>query len=206
MAAALGVPYVSSGLLYRAVTVLGMEAGLDIAELGTAEPNTATKQERSGPSLLDLLAQTPPRLEPLTSGNRVWVGQRELTPKLHSSAVDAAVSAYASHPEVRAWVDARLRELKAPFVAEGRDMGTTVFPQASAKFYLTASPHVRATRRSAERPEEIAAIEAALRERDERDAAQSQPAADATIIDTGNLTAAEVIEQVVALTRAIHGQ
>ncbi|MFD1731587.1 (d)CMP kinase [Deinococcus malanensis] len=178
VARALGIPYVSSGLLYRAATLLGQEAGLD---LNMTAP------------LLACLREHPLRLEPLAAGNRVWLGQRDLTPDLHSSAVDRGVSVVAAQPGVRTWVDDQLRALTPPFVAEGRDMGTNVFPQAPAKFYLTASPRVRAERRSRERPEDVAAIEAALIQRDALDTTQSAPAPDARVIDTGPLTLEQVI-------------
>ncbi|MGX9685761.1 (d)CMP kinase [Deinococcus wulumuqiensis] len=181
VARALGIPYVSSGLLYRAATLLGLEARLD---LGEAAP------------LLSHLQMLPLRLEPLPEGNRIWQGERDLTPQLHQSAVDAGVSAVAAHPELRAWVDEQLRRLPPPFVAEGRDMGTNVFPQAGAKFYLTASPRIRAERRAAERPEDVDAIEAALVERDGRDRVQSAPAPDARVIDTGPLSLEEVIAEI----------
>ena len=181
VARALGIPYVSSGLLYRAATLLGLEARLD---LGEAAP------------LLSHLQMLPLRLEPLPEGNRIWKGERDLTPQLHQSAVDAGVSTVAAHPEIRAWVDDQLRQLPPPFVAEGRDMGTNVFPQAGAKFYLTASPRIRAERRSAERPEDVGAIEAALVERDARDRVQSAPAPDARVIDTGPLSLEEVIAEI----------
>ncbi|MBZ9712281.1 (d)CMP kinase [Deinococcus multiflagellatus] len=182
VAQALGVPYVSSGLLYRAVTLLGLEAG---ADLGRAQAVLACLNPA-------------PRLEPLASGNRVWQGERDLTPDLHSSRVDRGVSVVAALPEVRAWVDAQLRTLPAPLVAEGRDMGTNVFPHAQAKFYLTASPRVRAQRRAAERPEEVDTIEAALVERDRLDTMQSAPAPDAHVIDTGALSLQGVIDAVLA--------
>ncbi|AXG99491.1 (d)CMP kinase [Deinococcus wulumuqiensis] len=181
VARALGIPYVSSGLLYRAATLLGLEARLD---LGEAAP------------LLAHLHTLALRLEPLAEGNRIWKGERDLTPQLHQSAVDAGVSAVAAHPELRAWVDEQLRRLPPPFVAEGRDMGTNVFPQAGAKFYLTASPRIRAERRAAERPEDVDAIEAALVERDARDRVQSAPAPDARVIDTGPLSLEEVIAEI----------
>lgn len=181
VARALGIPYVSSGLLYRAATLLGLEARLD---LGEAAP------------LLAHLHTLALRLEPLAEGNRIWQGERDLTPQLHQSAVDAGVSAVAAHPELRAWVDEQLRRLPPPFVAEGRDMGTNVFPQAGAKFYLTASPRIRAERRAAERPEDVDAIEAALVERDGRDRVQSAPAPDARVIDTGPLSLEEVIAEI----------
>lgn len=188
VARALGVPYISSGLLYRAATLLGQDAGLDLTDRA---------------SLLACLREHPLRLEPLAEGNRVWQGERDLTPALHSSAVDHGVSRVAAHPEVRAWVDDQLRMLTPPFVAEGRDMGTNVFPQAPAKFYLTASPQVRARRRASERPEDIAAIEAALIQRDALDTAQSAPAPDARVIDTEPLTLQEVIALIVGRVSAL---
>ena len=187
VARALGIPYVSSGLLYRAATLLGLEAALDLGD---------------APRLLAHLRALPLRLEPLPEGNRVWTGERDLTPGLHQSAVDAGVSTVAAHPELRAWVDEQLRQLPPPFVAEGRDMGTNVFPDAPAKFYLTASPRIRAERRSAERPEDVDAIEAALIARDKKDAAQSAPAPDARVIDTGPLGLEEVIGEIL---RGVHG-
>ncbi len=183
VARALGVPYVSSGLLYRAATLLALEAGVP---------------RHDAHALLAHLRSTPLRLEPLPEGNRVWAGERDLTPDLHSSRVDAGVSTVAALPEVRTWVNTLLRALPEPFVAEGRDMGTNVFPHAEAKFYLTASPRVRAERRARERPEDVPAIEAALIERDRRDAGQSAPAPDARVIDTGPLTLEEVIAAVLA--------
>lgn len=183
VARALGVPYVSSGLLYRAATLLGLESGLPLGDAS---------------ALLTLLNTSPLRLEPLAGGNRVWLGERDLTQGLHSSRVDAGVSEVARLPPVREWVNAQLRALPEPFVAEGRDMGTNVFPHADAKFYLTASPRVRAERRAQERSEDVPAIEAALIERDRRDARQSAPAADARVIDTGPLTLEGVVGAVLA--------
>ncbi|UBV42295.1 (d)CMP kinase [Deinococcus taeanensis] len=184
VAQALGVPYVSSGLLYRAVTLLGLQGGVPLDE---------------APALLPLLRGV--HLEPSASGNHVWQADQDLTAALHSTRVDAGVSTVATLPEVRAWVDAQLRALPAPFVAEGRDMGTNVFPHASAKFYLTASPRVRAERRARERPEDIPAIEAALTERDRLDTVQSAPAPDARVIDTGPLTLQGVIDEILRALR-----
>ncbi|WP_164973378.1 (d)CMP kinase [Deinococcus metallilatus] len=183
VARALGVPYVSSGLLYRAATLLALEAGAPL---------------EGARALLTHLRAHPLRLEALPGGNRLWAGERELTDELHSTRVDQGVSAVAALPEVRAWVDAQLRALPEPFVAEGRDMGTNVFPHADAKFYLTASPRVRAERRAQERPEDVPAIEAALIERDRRDRVQSAPAPDARVIDTGPLSLEGVIGTILA--------
>lgn len=181
VARALGIPYVSSGLYYRAATLLALEAGLNL--------HSPTLER----DLLPLLRQSALRLEPLAQGNRVWSQERELTDLLHSTRVDKGVSAVAALGGVRSWIDAQLRQLPAPFVAEGRDMGTAVFPEAEAKFYLTASPRIRAERRSAERPDDIPAIEAALVRRDELDRVQSAPASDALVIDTGPLDLQGVI-------------
>lgn len=183
VAQALGIPYVSSGLLYRAATLLGLDAGLDLSGAG---------------ALLAHLRAHPLRLEPLAQGNRVWQAGRDLTPELHSSRVDDRVSLVAAHPAVRAWVDEQLRALPAPFVAEGRDMGTAVFPHAAHKFYLTASARIRAERRAQERPEAIPEIEAALRRRDELDRGQLAPAEDARVLDTGPMTLESVIGTIVA--------
>ncbi|GAA0512920.1 (d)CMP kinase [Deinococcus depolymerans] len=186
VAQALGVPYVSSGLLYRAATLLGLEANLDLHD---------------APQLLTLLGTRPVHLEPLAGGNRVWQAGRELTDELHSTRVDRGVSVVAALPEVRAWVDAQLRALPEPFVAEGRDMGTNVFPHASHKFYLTASARIRAERRARERPEDVPAIEAALQRRDELDTVQSAPAPDALVIDTGPLDLQGVIDTILTRLR-----
>ncbi|WP_291425366.1 (d)CMP kinase [Deinococcus sp.] len=183
VARALKLPYISSGLLYRAVTLLALDAGLS--------PHDA-------PAILAHVQAHPVRLEPLAEGNRVWQAERELTPLLHSTRIDKGVSLIAAQPAIRAWVDEQLRRLTPPFVAEGRDMGTNVFPGADAKFYLTASPRVRAERRAQERPEDIPATEAALMRRDELDRVQSAPASDARIIDTGRLDLQGVIDTVLA--------
>lgn len=173
IASALNIPYVSSGLLYRAVTYL----------------HTQANKTEFCAALCDELS-----LETLSGGNKIWNGSLELTHQLHSSTVDDAVSFYAAQPVIREWINTKLQQLKPPFVAEGRDMGTTVFPHADHKFYLIASAKVRAQRRSAERPEEIPAIEAALIRRDRLDQWQSAPAADALVIDTTTLQLSEVID------------
>ena len=178
IAQALEVPYVSSGLLYRGAAYQVLRYGVD--------PDDEE-------AIVRLLKEHPIRLEPDTHGNRVLADGEDLTPQLHTAAVDAVVSAVARHPRVRAYVNQRLREVPPPFVVEGRDMGTAVFPHAPYKFYLTASPEVRASRRARERADDVAAIEKMLRLRDERDAKQSKPAEDAQVIDTSELTLDQVV-------------
>ena len=178
VAARLGVPYVSSGLLYRAVTVAALQYGIDT---------------RNESALMDCLLHNDVQLEPRTHGNRAWLNGTDITDAAHSSAVDANVSIVALHPRIREWVNAAIKRLPPPFVAEGRDMGTVAFPHADVKLYLTASPRVRAERRAVERPEDVPAIEAALIERDRLDAVNSRPATDAAVLDTSNLSLEDVV-------------
>lgn len=191
VASALKIPYLSSGLLYRAATQVALEHGLDLQAPGAAQ----TLLERLNGWASEGVPLT---LRPLSGGNQVWQGKRDLTDLLHTAEVDAQVSAAAVLPELRDWVNAQLRGLTPPFLAEGRDMGSTVFPNAEHKFYLYASPRVRAERRVRERQQDLDSVEAALRLRDERDARQSAPAPDAVHIDTGSGTLPEIIAQVLA--------
>ncbi len=177
----LGVPYVSSGLLYRAATYLAQTRGVD------------PHDERAIMHLLDTLQV---QLEAAVGvPNRVRVDGVVLS-DLHTDAIDAGVSAVARHPRVRAWVDARLRELAGIFVVEGRDMGTAVFPGAAHKFYLSAPTELRAARRVGERAADLGDVTEALRRRDALDDAQLRPADDAEHLDTRDLTLAEVVARV----------
>ena len=179
VAARLGVPFVSSGLLYRAAAHLALAAGADPG--GEEE-------------LLSLLQRHEVRLDPRTGeANHVFVDGGDVTAALHSDAVDGAVSAVASRPRVRAWVNARLREIEGPFVIDGRDMGSEVFTDARAKFYLTARPEVRAARRVGERAADLATVTEAIRSRDASDARQLAPAPDAMHIDTSDHGLDEVV-------------
>ncbi|WP_347240474.1 (d)CMP kinase [Thermus sp.] len=183
VAEALGVPYLSSGLLYRAAAYLALRAGVDPGDEG---------------ALLRLLKARRVRLLAERAGNRVLAEGEDLTPFLHTPEVDRVVSEVARLPGVRAWVSQRLKEVPPPFVAEGRDMGTRVFPEADYKFYLTASPEVRALRRSRERLQDYEEVLRDLLLRDEKDRDQSAPAPDALLLDTGGLTLEEVVALVLA--------
>ncbi len=179
----LGIPYLSSGLLYRALALLALERGLDPKDEG---------------ALLKALEATPIRLLPDPQGNRVLLGGVDRTRELHTEAVDRIVSQVAQHPKVRAWVNRSLRELPPPFVAEGRDMGLRVFPEASHKFFLTASPKIRAERRAKERGEDPEEILAELLRRDQEDEANTRPAPDALILDTSGMGLEEVVAWILA--------
>ncbi|CAA9554845.1 MAG: Cytidylate kinase [uncultured Truepera sp.] len=181
----LGVPYVSSGLLYRAATYLAQRRGVGLDDEA---------------ALVQLLTAMQVRLEvQIGLPNRVRVGDDVLeNAALHTDTVDAGVSVVARHPRVRAWVDARLRELEGVFVVEGRDMGTVVFPGAVHKFYLSAPAEVRAARRVGERAADLAEVTEALKRRDALDRAQLRPARDARHLDTRELTLAEVVAEVLS--------
>jgi cytidylate kinase len=177
LAQALGIPYLSSGLLYRAAALLALEEGLPLEE----EP------------LLERLERSRVQLVPDPGGNRVLVDGQDRTEALHTPQVDRVVSQVARLLRVRDWVNRRLKEVPPPFVAEGRDMGRAVFPGARYKFYLTASPEVRARRRSGERPQAFEEVLQDLLLRDALDQAQSLPAPDAWVLDTSRMTVEEVV-------------
>jgi len=177
----LGVPFVSSGLLYRAAAWVVTSSGAD-------------PTDEAG--VVALLHERRVRLEPSLDGDRLWVDASEITDELHTDGVDAVVSTVASHPRVRAWVRERLREIPGRFVIDGRDMGTAVFPEARHKFYLTAPVEVRARRRVGERNADLEAVAEAIRRRDRSDARQLMPASDAIHIDTGPLTLQQVVDLV----------
>jgi cytidylate kinase len=186
VAEALAVPCVSSGLLYRAATAIVVAAG-------TAADDPA--------AVLATLARHRVELIPGVAGDVLRIDGRDVTRAVQSDEVDAVVSRVAAHPEVRAWVGERLREMPAPFVIDGRDMGSVVFPHARHNFYLEASPEVRAARRVGERAADLASVAEAIRRRDLLDARQSAPAADAQHLDTGPLTLDEVVDWVLARVR-----
>ena len=187
VAEGLGVPYVSSGLLYRAATYLVLLSGVD-----------ATDEA----AVLALLGKYDVILDArLNAPNRILLDGRDVSGALHTDQVDALVSAVARHPEVRVWVYERLREVRGAFVIEGRDMGRVVFPDARHKFYLTATPEVRAARRVGERLGGLAEVTEALKKRDLLDTKQLEPAPDAVHLDTNHLTIGEVVARILSHVR-----
>jgi cytidylate kinase len=124
--------------------------------------------------------------------------------------VTRLVSAGAQMAAVREWVNARVREtaVEHDVVADGRDIGTVVFPHAPLKVFLVADPWERARRRLVQRlgrrpaDDEIADETEALVERDARDATQTVQARDAVLLDTTYLTQPEQVDRIVALARA----
>ncbi len=180
MATALNVPFISSGLLYRLVTYAAIHSHTDV---------------HSQDALLAMLEGNQLRFEAKTTGNVVYLNQVNVTAECFSSEVDAQVSVIAQHPQIRTWVNQHIRQLEPPFVAEGRDMGTNVFPDASVKIFLTASSLVRAKRRVAERDQNLAEIQKGIEARDAMDANNSAPALDAMLLDSSELNLEQTVEQ-----------
>lgn len=179
IASALGVPFLSSGVLYRLVTLVALETNTDLS-------NQA--------ALLEMLAQNTLSFAPQVSGNVAFWNGADVTAACHSSRVDAAVSTIAQHPQVRGWVNKQLQNLNPPFVAEGRDMGSVVFPNAEVKIFLSASSQIRAARRVSERSQSLEAIKAAIEARDAQDAINSAPAKDALLLDSSQLDLEQTVQ------------
>jgi cytidylate kinase len=186
LAERLGFRYLDTGAMYRALTWLAMQRGLDLSNAeGLAQ-----------------LAQEQPVL--FADDDRVWIGGTDVTSSIRSDRVDRMVPVVARHPAVREVMRDRQRELGAEgdVVMEGRDIGTVVAPDADVKVYLVADRDVRARRRMAERPGIGAdALATDLRKRDAKDAERMQPAADATEIDTTSLEVEDVVDRIEALVR-----
>ncbi len=183
----LGLPFIDSGLMYRAITRLAAERGIDA---GDAD------------ALTRLAEDTDIRID----GERVWADGKELTDVIYDSDFADSLPAVSATPGVRAALVAKQREAgDRGVVMAGRDIGTVVFPNADHKFFLTASVAEKVRRRAAQfekrgEPvdEEAMRREVELRDRvdSERPIAPLKPAEDAVIIDTDNLSLDDVIARV----------
>lgn len=186
LAERLGFRYLDTGAMYRALTWLALEEG---ARLEDEEALAALA--RDNPVTFD--------------GLRVFVRGEEVTEAIRRPRIDRVVSTVARHPAVREIMRDRQRELAevGDAVIEGRDIGTVVCPRAEVKVYLVAERTERARRRQADLPEIGAeALATDLRLRDERDAAQMRPAADAETIDTTTLSVEDVLARIERLIEA----
>ena len=195
----LGWHLLDSGALYRLVALAGAARGLDPGD----EPGHAA-----------LAAGLDARFEVgADGGERVVLDGREVTRELRAESTGGMASQVAVMPGVRAALLGRQRAFaRAPgLVADGRDMGTVVFPSADLKVFLTASAEERALRRYKQLKEKglaanLADLSQDIRERDRRDAARSaaplRPADDAVIIDSTGTPAEAVTEQILELVRA----
>jgi len=187
-AEALGFTYLDSGAMYRAVALAALERGVDLDD---------------GEALGELARGL--RIE--LDGVVVRVDGDDVGERIRTPEVSQAASRVAPHPQVREALVRLQRELidSGRYVAEGRDIGTVVSPDAPLKIYLTAAESERARRRAAENGEPVDAVLAAMRERDRRDRGRAhgalRPAADSVELDTTGLGIDEVVSSVVGLAR-----
>ncbi|MGN6235090.1 (d)CMP kinase [Dyella sp. KULCS107] len=195
----LGWRLLDSGALYRAVGYAAGAAGLDLSDV-----EAVTRCAQS----------TRIRFQPSEDGHdtRVLVNGHDATDELRTETAGAAASAIASIPSVRqALVDLQLGFRKAPgLVADGRDMGTVIFPDAAHKVFLTASAAERAKRRYKQLKEKglsvtLSGLQREIEARDARDASRAvaplKPAADAVLVDTTGMPIADVVAKVLAVVR-----
>lgn len=192
----LGLRHIDTGAMYRAVTLCAGERGIGIGDgrrLGVL----------AGELAIDLV--TADDGEP-----RVRVGARDVTADVRSPEVTAAVSAVSAHPEVRAAMVKRQRELAAGggVILEGRDIGSVVLPWADVKIYLDASLRVRAERRRAEleRAGKSVPVEDVARDLERRDALDASREASplvcpvgAWVVDTSDVTIDQQVQRVIDL-------
>ena len=191
VATRLGLAYLDTGATYRAATLVVLGAGVS-------------------PDDADAALTVVDRTEFGYSMGTIYVEGRDVGSEVRSAEVTANSSTISAHPAIRERIVAFQRLWVAVHgnhaVVEGRDIGTAVFPDADAKIFLTARPEIRAARRAGD-PEaggrDLETIAAELDARDEADtnraASPLQPAGDAVIIDTSDLTIDEVVVSVLAV-------
>jgi cytidylate kinase len=189
LAEALGLPYVNTGVMYRALTLAALDEGVspdDGAALARLMSRLRFSLSTDVPAEIEVEGSAP-------------------APALLSDRVEGEVSHVARHPEVRALMREGQRALGLPgAVVEGRDIGSVVFPDAPVKLFLTAEPDKRGERRAEQRgvadPDEV---EEALLLRDTKDAKVNpfEPAADAIVLDTSDRTVDDTLRDAIAIVR-----
>lgn len=188
LAERLGLGYLDTGAMYRAVTVAALGKGVDVSDPERVSPLASS---------IDL------RLE----GTTVWADGVDVTEAIRTPETSRAVSQVAKIPAVRRELVARQRAWVADHgggVVEGRDIATVVFPDATLKLYLTARPEVRAARRAGELGQtDTAAVAAEIAQRDAtdstRDASPLAVADDATVVDTSDRDVPAIVEGILEL-------
>jgi CMP/dCMP kinase len=186
VATTLGFTYLDSGAMYRSVGLAALQRGTDVDD----------------PEAVGELARS---LRISVADGRVELDGADVTEAIRAEEVTAAASRVAVHPEVRRAMVERQRGLldAGRYVAEGRDIGTVVSPDAPLKVYLTASDEERARRRAQQSGESLDEVLGAQRRRDSRDRSREhgalRPAADAVQLDTTDLALDEVVGRVVEL-------
>jgi CMP/dCMP kinase len=190
LARKLGYVNLESGAMYRALALKAID-------------NDVSFDDEA--ALLKLAQESRIRLEPSRDGNRTLLDGQDVSSRIRERDVTEAASRVSVHPEVRAWMVARQREMGegGGIVMEGRDIGTKVFPDADLKIFLDADPVVREQRRMEQQKikgEVAANLAADLRERDRRDrtraASPLMAAEDAVVIDSTKMGEDEVLARV----------
>jgi cytidylate kinase len=190
LAERLGFRYLDTGAMYRALTWLALQRGIDLEDAA---------------ALAALARDNDAEIE----GERIKIAGTDVTEAIRTAEIDRVVSSVARHQPVREVLRERQRSLaeRGDAIMEGRDIGAVVVPHADVKIYLVADAGVRASRREAERPGIGAdALATDLRLRDERDANQLQAAPDAETIDTTSLTVDKVVERIETAVAAAHAR
>lgn len=193
-----GYVYCDTGAMYRSVTWAALENGIDVSD---------TKQ------VIDLARRIKITFEPGQPDQRVFVDGHEVTKDIRTEKIAANVSAVAAIPEVRTQMVEQQRQIAQAggIVMDGRDIGTTVLPDAQVKVFLVASAHERARRRYEENlqkglaTQSLDELEAAIKLRDQKDSTRKvsplTQAKDAILIDTTSLTIDQVVDEISALIK-----
>jgi len=185
--------YLDTGAMYRAVALEAKRKNVDLKD--RVRISRLCRE-------LDLYFKTS------DGTTRIFLGSEDISSAIRSAEMDMLSSAVSAIKEVREAMTLLQRRMAEPggVVAEGRDMGTVVFPDAECKFFVDADPGVRAGRRYRERQERGEAVsrekvEKELRKRDDQDTTRALaplvPAKDAVIVDTTNMTVEEVVERMI---------
>ena len=200
LAAGLHYTYLDTGAMYRVVGLQVLRNGLDLEKNGAKE------------RLVQLLAELDLAMAPGKDGRetRVFLAGEDVSELIRTPEIAMAASRASAEPEVREKLTAMQRSIgsRSAIVAEGRDMGTVVFPDAKHKFFLDASPEERARRRQnqlAESGQHIGFEEilAQIKKRDQDDSSRAlaplKPAEDAVIVDSSEMGIAEVVAFMLAV-------
>ena len=188
LARELGITYLDSGAMYRCVALAVSRAGAD-----PDDPNQASGVASE--------------IEIAFDGDRVLLDSEEVTDAIRTPEISSLASRVSVHPGVREAMVLRQRDMisRGPYVAEGRDIGTVVSPEAPLKVFLMADDAERARRRAAESERSTEEVAAELSDRDRRDTEREhgalRPANDAVELDTTELAPAAVIQRIAELAR-----
>ena len=192
----LGLGYLDTGAMYRAVTFAALRRGADPAD--EAEMGSLAES-------VDL------SVEPTGDGSVVVVDGVDATIEIRGREVTSAVSVVAANSRVRAELVRRQRAWVADRgggVVEGRDISSVVFPDATLKLYVTASPRIRAERRVAEIGGDVDEVEASIIARDRKDSSRADSpltaVTDSVLVDTSEMSIDDVVDRILGLVQAPH--